>query len=391
MMQKAHTEYIPSPQGKIRTPKECVQKKPVSQYDGKRTLNQDREEFVKLFSPENILNAFKKAKRNKAYRTIIIKYQNNLQSNLSMLGKKVLSGEFEFGPYKEFTMKDKKWRLIISSPLKDRVVHWVLYDYLLPLFENSFIKDTYGNLPDRGTAAALKCTKNFIKQKQFTYAAQLDFSKYFYSIHHEILIKELKKKVKNYFILQMLIKLIQSYKTTDVFDSLFEASNPYHATKDKGMPIGSLISQLFANIYLNALDHFVKDYLGIKGYVRYVDDIVIFASTKEETNNIVAKITDFSKKYLKLSLNPKKIAVFPITQGIDFVGYRIYKRAVLPRKRCQKNINHYIKTNNTSSLISSFGYLLDTDSYLLQKVKETILNNNMYLTSPADGKHETAA
>lgn len=130
------------------------------------------------------------------------------------------------------------------------------------------------------------------------------------------------------------------------------------------MPIWNLTSQLFANIYLNPLDHFVKDYLKVKYYLRYVDDIVVFCENKDEANNYLKEIINFSKNKLKLTLNPKKISVFPKNKWLDFLWYRISNYSILPRKTTMRKIRKAIFTNDNLKLSSCNWILKYSNSYL---------------------------
>lgn len=281
----------------------------------------------------------------------------------------ILSSKFEFWPYKYFEVFDSKKRLIVSSPYKDRVIHWVLYDYMYPIFVKSFIGDSFGNIKWRWTLFWVNRAKKFFRKKENNYILKLDFSKYFFSVYHEILIQEIDKKIKNPFILNLLKKLIYSFKSPEVYDSLFKIWDIYLETQDKWMPIWNLTSQLFANIYLNRLDHFSKDYLKIKFYLRYVDDVVIFCKTKQDCNLLIKEIVSFSKNKLKLTLNPRKISISPKNKGLDFLWYRISNYSILPRKITQRKIRTSIFCNDLFRLRSYYWVLKYGNSYLKEVVK----------------------
>jgi hypothetical protein len=136
------------------------------------------------------------------------------------------------------------------------------------------------------------------------------------------------------------------------------------------MPIGSLTSQLFANVYLNRLDHFAKDFLRTKRYVRYVDDVVVFGASKGELFETFRKIREFSESELGLTVHPEKVSVTPKRLGIDFLGYRIEPYRTLPRKRTQAKIRHALDRGDARVLPSYYGILKPTDSHLLYVVEE---------------------
>lgn len=319
---------------------------------------------MELFSFDNLLKAHLKARSNKLYRDEIYIFERNLYYNLNEISKSLISGTYQFGPYSQFMKTDTKRRLIVNSPYQDRIVHWVLYDYLYPVFDKTFIHDSYANRIGKGTIKGTQRAQKFLKKKSVNYILKLDFSKYFYSVHHSIMLKELAKKVKEPKIFSLTEKLIRSYKTPDSFDNLFSEDSPYHSTQEKGMPIGSLFSQLMANIYLNKLDHYCKDYLGIKYYLRYVDDLVIMSETKAELRDWKILIEKFCLEKLALTFHPYKMSIFPKTQGLDFLGYRIYPHKILPRKSIQKNLRKALELRDIRKLKSFYGVVAHSDSHL---------------------------
>lgn len=322
-------------------------------------INKHRDEFIELFSINNLVLAEKKARKGKGFRKDISNFHDNFANNIQSLHNKIINNQFIFGPYKEFTLYDSKKRLIISSPYDDRIIHWVLYDYLDALYDKKFIFDSYGNRKNKGTHKGAKRAFEFSRKEKNNYVLKIDFSKYFYSIHHSVLKNNLLKTIPNPFVLELLYKLIDSYKTKEQFDYLFKNSPQYINTKEKGMPIGSLVSQIFANIYLDALDHYIKDYLMRKYYVRYVDDILIFFNTKKEADIIQQKIEDYINKHLHLVVNPKKIQLIKINKNYyTFLGHRISKYKILPSKnnqhnaRQRKSILHYSDIHHNSHIIT---------------------------------------
>lgn len=322
-------------------------------------------EFEDLFTVSNLYKAHQKAKKWKNIK-IIWEFEDDLFQNLFFIKDLIYKNTFEFWPYKFFEVFDSKKRLIVSSPHKDRIIHWVLYEYLYKIFEKSFIFDTFWNIKKRWASLWLKRAINFFRKKENKYILKIDFSKYFYSVYHSVLTRELSKKIQNPYILGLLIKLIFSFKSPDVYDNLFKSQDTYLKTKNKWMPIGNLTSQLFANIYLNPLDHFVKDYLWVKYYLRYVDDIVVFCEDKQRGQFYLKEIIDFSKNRLKLTLNPKKISIFPKNKWLNFLWYRINNYSVLPRKTTQRKIRRALLINDKLRLISYNWVLKNTDSILLK-------------------------
>lgn len=234
---------------------------------------------------------------------------------------------YTFGPYKEFTVREKKFRHVVDAPMKDRVVHWMLYDYMLPIWEPRFIADTFGNLPGRGTHAAVRRVAEFARAPANVWVLQLDISKYFYSINHALLKARILRYIGDQDIRTLLVDLVDSFQTDGQYDHLFPASGMYRQTQTKGMPIGNLSSQLFANIFLCDFDHWIKQVLGVQAYARYVDDLVIMAGTREELLAISAAIVG-KLAGDGLTIHPKKIRLAQVAHGVPFLGYVIWPQHV---------------------------------------------------------------
>lgn len=178
-------------------------------------------EFVKLFEEKKIYKAFEKAKLGKSLNEEIKIFNEDLAQNLNFIYMSILNNNYIFGPYSSFIKHDNKKRYIVTSPFSDRIIHWILYDYLEGIYEKTFIYDSFGNRKRKGTKAGVLRAKKFIQKEQTKYILQMDLSKYFYSIHHDKLIKTLKH-VTNPFVYKILTALISSYKTPDIFDDIFK-------------------------------------------------------------------------------------------------------------------------------------------------------------------------
>ncbi|PRC92625.1 RNA-directed DNA polymerase [Solimicrobium silvestre] len=279
--------------------------------------------FHQLTSLDSLYQYWLKAKKNKSKSLRVQRFGDDPLRYLVMIQNRLRDREYTFGPYKSFTVREKKFRHVVDAPMKDRVVHWMLYDYLLPIWQPRFIHDTYGNLPRRGTHAAVNRLAQFCRGADSKWVLQLDISKYFYSVNHEILKARALRFIGDHDLRVLMIALIDSFATDSQYDDLFPADGMYRTTAAKGMPIGNLSSQLFANIFLNDFDHWVKEVLRIKLYIRYVDDMVILADSKEE----LATIRDLIVQKLALdglTIHPKKIRLAPATAGIPFLGYIVW-------------------------------------------------------------------
>jgi retron-type reverse transcriptase len=289
--------------------------------------------FAEVTSFNNLHLAYLKARRCRRYRTAILKFGYDLEENLLALRRELANKTYRHGGYRKFIVADSKKRVIKAAPFRDRVVHHALCNVIEPILDRGFIYDSYACRKGKGTHAAVIRLEKFIKSLRTnerererrmgparTYCLKCDVSKYFDNIDHEILLKILKKKIKDENVLWLLREIIES--------------NP------RGIPIGNLTSQLFANVYLNELDHFVKRTLHEKYYTRYMDDFVVLGTDKKRLNRDKERIRSFLRDELKLELHPKKAEVFPIDKGVDFLGYVIRDNRRLLRK---STVNRFLK------------------------------------------------
>lgn len=243
--------------------------------------------------------------------------------HLVTIQQRLRAGTYTFGPYKEFLVRDKKFRNVVDAPMKDRVVHWMIYQHLLPIWQPRMIHDTYGNLPGRGTHAAVRRLAQFCRTAGASWALHMDISKYFYSVNHSLLKARALRYIGDQALRQLLVNLIDSYRTTAIYDDLFAPDSAYRRTVAKGMPIGNLSSQLFANIFLCDFDHWTKQCLGIKRYIRYVDDLVFVSDSADQLRSVRGAVIE-KLGSLGLTINPRKIRLAPTHAGIPFLGYVVH-------------------------------------------------------------------
>lgn len=274
--------------------------------------------------------ASRKARKGKRLKDNVITFEKNIEDELFRLQEELTSKTYTPGKYREFTIYERKPRKISAAPYRDRVVHHALCNVIEPVFEKTFIFDSYACRKYKGTHKAVDRFTEFCRKNR--YVLKADIKKYFPSIDHKILFDKIKKKIKCKDTL-WLIKIIidHSNPQEDVInyfkgDDIFE---PFR--RRKGIPIGNLTSQFFANIYLNELDHYVKEELKCRYYIRYVDDIAILDESKERLWDIKSEIERFLEKD-RLKLHPKKCMVFPTSIGTDFLGYRVFTTHRLIRK-----------------------------------------------------------
>jgi len=295
----------------------------------------------------NLFYCWTKAKKNKSKSIRVQRFGEDPLRYLTIIQERLRSRAYSFGPYKSFTVREKKFRHVVDAPMKDRVVHWMLYDYLLPIWQPRLIHDTYGNLPDRGTHAAVRRLAQFCRMEDSRWALQLDISKYFYSVNHATLKARVLRYIGDHDIRHLLVALIDSFQTDDQFDELFAPDSRYRQTAAKGMPIGNLSSQLFANIYLNDFDHWMKEILRVRRYIRYVDDMVIIGESPDELRTIGRQIVDRLATD-GLIIHPKKMRLAPAAAGIPFLGYVTWPNHVSAGKYVRSRYLQRLRQHETS-------------------------------------------
>ncbi len=265
----------------------------------------------------NLHHAFREAERGKRYRDEVLRFKSNLEEELTNIQNLLIWKQWMPSRWIEFYTYDPKKRLIQAPQFKDRVVHHALVRTLEPAFERKFIFDSYACRKGKGTHASVMRLQEMLRcaqAKGITHALKADISKYFPSINHGRLIEIVGRTIRDKDVLWLCKKIVLE-----------------GGYLEKGIPVGALTSQLFANAYLDILDHFIKDQLGIRYYLRYMDDFVLLAS-KPELQDLLNCIDDFLSGKLYLTLNPKT-CIFPISHGVDFAGYRTWPTHILPRKR----------------------------------------------------------
>lgn len=293
--------------------------------------------FDLIFSDENLYGAIQDASAGRRYHKDVLRVQYDCWDVIDTIQKHVRSGTYEIDRYYIFYVYEPKKRMIMSISFYHRIVQWAIYRVINPILVKGYIEDSYGCIPGRGSLSAMKRLKYWVeaveKKPGTWYYLKLDISKYFYRISHEVLKKILAKKIKDRRLLNVLYSIIDCKHTPF---GLPPGKGPGEVPLeerlfDVGMPVGNLLSQVFANIYLDALDQFCKRVLRIHHYIRYMDDVIILSDSKAQLHEWKALISDFLERELRLSLN-QKTCIRPISQGIEFVGYRIWPHYVTIRK-----------------------------------------------------------
>lgn len=288
-----------------------------------------------IAEPDNLRLAFKKAVRGKSDRREVIDFRNNLDDNLAWMRTELLTGDIRIGPYRFFTIKDPKERVICAAPFRDRILHHAIMNICEPELERYSIHDSYACRPGKGQHRALKRAQHF--SRRTTWYLKLDIRKYFDSIRHDTLLQLLSRRFYDQRLMELFSHITRSYQTSP----------------GRGIPIGNLISQHFANFYLGALDHWLLEERKADGYIRYMDDFIVFAQDRETLKTRLAEIEEFLSERLRLILKDNR-QLNRCSAGIPFLGFRIFPHATLlsPRSRSRfaSKLKHYEQQCEDGSL-----------------------------------------
>ncbi len=277
--------------------------------------------YPQIIEFENILLAARKAQKGKRFRENVLAFNYNLEKKLVQLQDELETKTYHPGKYRTFTIKEPKTRMISAAPYRDRVVHHALCNIIVPIFERTFIHDSYANRVGFGTHRALRRFTQFARSSP--YVLQCDIKKYFPSIDHSILKTLIRRKIKCKDTLWLIDTIIDnSNEQLPVIEHFLGDDLLAPLQRKRGLPIGNLTSQFFANCYLDSFDHFVKEQLKIKKYVRYVDDFALFDDDWQFLAETRIAIEEYLAK-LRLKIHPIKSQLFETKQGANFLGFRI--------------------------------------------------------------------
>lgn len=274
----------------------------------------------------------------------------NFMSNLLDIQHQLTTGAYTPLPYYRRLITEPKVRRIQAPAFRDRVVHHAIHSVLNPCYERHFIHDSYACRPGKGIHKAMARVQHFLRTNQNMYVCKIDISKYYGSVNHNKLRQLLSKRIADPRLLNLLSTIINSSDSGTEYDYLFPPSSHFHTKGRRGIPIGNLTSQLFANIYLHEADMYAKQTLKIRHYIRYMDDILLFHPSKTQLQTWQQQLTEFMYNHLYLTVNPRKVRVYPARLGVDFVGHVIYpyhKRVRASsvrrfRRRFNKQLKHFV-------------------------------------------------
>lgn len=273
----------------------------------------------RIATRENLELAFWKAQRGKAERPEVVAFRARLDDNLAALAAGLSTGDISFGPYSQFKVYDPKERTISVAPFPDRVVHHALTNVCEPVFERYAIFDTYACRKDKGSHRAVLRAQAFARR--FPWFLKLDIRKYYETLDHTVLYGALERLFKDQVLLGIFDRLIDSYSTP---------GRPH-----TGLPIGNLTSQHFANYLLGRLDHWVKEELRVPGYVRYMDDFVLWGQDKKTLKQWFRQVRQYVREQLKQELKAD-VLLNRCERGMPFLGYRVLPNTIRLSRRSKR-------------------------------------------------------
>jgi retron-type reverse transcriptase len=299
-----------------------------------------------IISPKSLFRAWEIFKSDKRNKPDVAEFELHIEQNIFDLYRDLKNETYRHGPYKGFWIHDPKLRRIHKAVVRDRVLHHATFAVLNKIFEPTFIDDSFSCRIDKGTHKGVEKVVNMLRATSRNntrpcYALKCDVRKFFDSVDHEVLKNILIKKIKDQKTISLLEEVIESYRMCGTLRESKTLS--LFTTNSKGVPIGNLTSQIFANIYMNEFDQFVKHGLRVKNYARYTDDFMIISEDRKYLEELLPKLQDFLRERLKLELHPNKISIRKFNEGIDFLGYVIFPHYRLLRAKTKKRVLRNIR------------------------------------------------
>lgn len=311
-----------------------------------------------------IWNNWYRFRRGKKSSHELEKFQYHLEANLFALYKDIQQHTYAHGEYRKFIVADNKRREISVSCIRDRVLHRLLYEYLIERYDKTFIYDIWSCRKGKGLTKAIARAQQFMTRYRRLYIWRSDVTKFFDNVVHTKLLEILQRKPHDPMALYLLTEVIASYQVSE------------NAWGRKGIPIGNLTSQVFSNIYLNEFDRFISHTIKPLAYMRYGDDFIVIMENKAALEDARKRGTTFLKEVLDLSVNPKNDIIIRIKQGIYFLGVEIFPSG----RRLRKRNWHRASTRVNARNIGSYWGLVSQHSTVRQQkqfdwiLAETIFN-----------------
>lgn len=312
--------------------------------------------YDEVISLENLCEAWQEFIRGKRNKKDVQAFISRLGDELIELHDDLVSERYRHGPYSHFRINDPKPRDIHKATVRDRLLHHAIHRKLYPFFAPTFISDSFSCQTGKGLHRALARFEEFSKKvsrnnTKTCWILKCDIRKFFASIDHLILLEILRRRISDLHLLDLLDRVIGSFETGP----------------GKGIPLGNLTSQLFANIYMNEFDQFVKHDLRMKYYIRYADDFVFLSRVRSELLGCLPKIATFLSGPLALSLHPNKVHIKTLSSGVDYLGWVNFPHHRVPRTKTRKRLLKRIGDNPENATLQSYlGLLKHGDTHYLQ-------------------------
>lgn len=308
---------------------------------------------------ESLYRGYLRSREGKRRFPSTLAFERDLGANIAHLAQELNNGSYQISPYRRFQVHEPKTRDICAPAFRDRVVQHAIYEMVYPIFDRTFIHDSYGCRIGKGTHKASLQAQHFLRgSRPDSYTLQLDIKKYYYNIDRAILRTLIEKKIKD----TPFIDLMLSFAEMD---------------EPVGLPIGNLLSQLFALIYLDHFDQYVKRELKVKRYVRYVDDSILFDLDRNQAYELRHQLEEWIDAQLRLKLS--RFTIAPVKRGVNFVGFRTWTRYRLVRKHSLYHFNRSLANEDALSLNAIMGNAKGTSS--LSHMQNRVWGENPYLLS----------
>jgi len=313
--------------------------------------------FESIAGIENLLCAWEEFVKGKRNKQDVQEFSLHLMDNIFLLQTELLEHAYKHGSYQAFNICDPKPRNIHKAPVRDRLLHHAIYRQLYPFFDRTFIADSYSCRNRKGVYKAVQKFRTFsyIESKNNTrtcWVLKCDVKKFFASIDHEVLLAILKERIVDEEIMWLLYEVVKSFSCK---------------RDGVGLPLGNLASQLFANVYMNELDQFIKHILKAKHYIRYADDFVIFSQNKKFLEDSIVPTQTFLHDTLRLTLHEDKIHTQTLSSGVDFLGWVHFPECRILRTTTKKRMLKRIQDHPKEETLHSYlGLLRHGNTHKLQ-------------------------
>ena len=277
-----------------------------------------------VYDFENLFWAYRAARKGKRAREPVAAFIRKAEEELLALQKELQEHAYLPGAYHSFYVHEPKKRLISAAPFRDRVVHHALCQVIEPIWERRFIDSSYANRVGKGTHRALDCCQAYARK--YPYILQCDVRQFFPSIDLAILRRELARLIADKEVLWLCDRILESGQGVlpEEYEMFwFPGDDIFSAIRPRGLPIGNLTSQFWANVYINGFDHFVKRELKCPAYLRFVDDFLLFSESKAQLQEWRSAVIDKMAE-LRLTIHESQAQVYPVEKGIPFLGFRVY-------------------------------------------------------------------